>query len=146
MKVDIQLLPAISRIVEECEDDLRALIGSPVKVRLMYVATDINEESIQNHVCDQFNVYWHEVVAETRKAEAVRARHAYWWLCMKWLDYTCTYLAKKFDKDHTTILHGVGRIQKLLDAKDSFISMKIKNIENIIGKPVEERLDEYEQN
>jgi chromosomal replication initiation ATPase DnaA len=133
MKVAVELLPAISKILTDCENQLYSLIGSPIKVKLIYTPTSVNEETFQNLICDQFNVHWHQIVSHTRKAEAVIARHVYWWLCYKWLNATSTSLGEKFNRDHSTVLYALGKVNDLIAAKDDFVCSKIRNIEEVIS-------------
>lgn len=132
MHVDLQLLPAINKIVSGCEVHLSKLIGIPVKLKLQVTPAELNETTIQTLVCDEFNVNWHQVISTTRKAEAATARHVYWWLCWKWLGKNYSQIAKDFDRDHTSILHGKKKIDKLISVKDIFMTAKIKKIEKVI--------------
>lgn len=128
MKVDIELLPVINKVVSDCEERLSLMVGSRVKLEMAHVSNDINEFKIQTLVCNEFNVSWPELIAHSRVSHLVDARHAYWWLSYVWLKSNYSQIGRDFDKDHTSVMHGVRRIKNLIETKDP-IAQKIRNIE-----------------
>jgi chromosomal replication initiator protein len=133
MNVSVELLPAIARIVTDCEDRLLAITGSHVKVKLMYTPTDVNDEALQNLVCEYFNIHWHQILGPRRTREIVMPRSVYWWLSRKWLHTPANKLARDFKMHHTTVLHMCNKIGDLMEVRDPYIHSKVATIENILS-------------
>jgi chromosomal replication initiation ATPase DnaA len=134
MEVDIQILPAVNRIVTNCESQLSNIMGFPVTVKIQMQPKSVNDVTIQTLVCDLFNVTWHELISTTRKREVIRGRFAYWYLCFKHLKKSKSELAREFGKDHTSVIHGIGEVEKWIKQGDMLMSSKLSTIEDIINE------------
>lgn len=129
MELDIQLLPAINRIISICEHQLRELVGVPVKVRIDVATKELNAVVLQGLVCDAFGVTWYQMISKSREAPIVTARHVYWWLSIQWLGRSLVSLAKEMDRDHTTVISARNKVQELLEVGDPLITTRIESIE-----------------
>lgn len=53
-----------------------------------------------------------ELTGRCRRKHLVRARHAAWWLSMKHCLPNLTQIGKRWNRDHTTVLHGVEQVEQ----------------------------------
>jgi chromosomal replication initiator protein len=70
-------------------------------------------DAIQEAVCDRFGVSFLELLSPRRLGSLVDARHAAVWLARQ-AGYSLPAIGRAFDRDHTTVLHAVGRVDRLL--------------------------------
>lgn len=53
------------------------------------------------------------ILGRDRFAEVVHARHLAMWLIRTQLDWSYPQIGRWFGRDHTTVIHGVGRIDAM---------------------------------
>jgi len=68
---------------------------------------------------------------KTRKTEYVRARHLAMYFTKKYTKLPLKSIGKKFKKDHSTVIHGIGRIENGIKY-EKIIKESVKNLEQII--------------
>jgi len=78
-------------------------------------------EMVKN-ISDEINITHKELKSKTRLQEVVAARQAIWYIFHKEYGMTFTSLAKMFDKNHATIIHGVRRVEDSLYLYQKFNS------------------------
>lgn len=87
-------------------------------------------EFIIDNVCNYFNIDKISLYSNSRKSEIVNARHVCMYLFKKHTNMSLQRISFYFNKtDHTTVLHGIKRIES---NKDIFIHNIINNIEIMI--------------
>ncbi len=64
--------------------------------------------AIVAEVCAKHGVSWRELVSQRRAKPLVRARHEAYWRCIAETRASYPQVARLFDRDHTTIMHGVN--------------------------------------
>lgn len=69
-----------------------------------------------------FRVSVTNILSERKDANFVNARHMTMYLCSTLTLYSLTRMGRLMHKNHTTIIHGIRRIQGLLAANDSYIT------------------------
>lgn len=69
-------------------------------------------KDIEDIICEAANVTREEVYSHDRHKPLVQARHAIWLLLHEHLNYPYAEIARLYSRDHTTIIHGVKRINK----------------------------------
>ena len=73
--------------------------------------------AIMRAVCEKFVVSQMELCSQRRQAHLVRPRHVAFWLCKELTAATYPEIARMFGgRDHTTILHGVKKIEAEVNA------------------------------
>jgi hypothetical protein len=72
---------------------------------------------------------------KTRKTEYVRARHLAMYFTKKYTKLPLKSIGKKFKKDHSTVIHGIGRIENGIKY-EKIIKESVKNLEQIINTRV----------
>lgn len=61
------------------------------------------------------------LLSSHRSARVARARQVAFFLAHKMTAHSIYRLSRLFRRDHTTILHGIKKIQRLLDAHDALV-------------------------
>lgn len=91
------------------------------KIRMEYNAADYGDVLRQfvNAVCEIMQVTEKQLLGPGRKAELVRARMYIWLLMRQYTLITQPELGRRFNRDHTTILHGVRIIQDRIRLEDT---------------------------
>lgn len=73
----------------------------------------INE--IVSIVAQYFDISEMELLGERRTKNVIEARHTLYWLCRELTPYSLPEIGRRLDgRDHTTILHGIRRIDHLI--------------------------------
>ena len=69
-------------------------------------------------VCDESGVTRNELLGPSRMATFVLARHVAMWLCSVKGISSLSEIGRVFNRDHTSVLHGVRRVDLLRHEKD----------------------------
>ncbi len=69
-------------------------------------------ETIQHITARAFESNRDEMLRQDRARPAVKARHAAMWLARKYTGRSFSELGHDFRRDHTTVMHGCGMIEK----------------------------------
>ena len=82
----------------------------------------VSVEAIQQKVCEHYNIRISDLVGPKRLRAYARPRQVAMWLCKQLTSRSLPDIGNRFGKrDHTTVLHGVKRIEELRH-KDSQIA------------------------
>jgi len=94
---------------------------SPNGIHLWSVVYDIEPitlAKIKRIICQHFNLKMVELVSPRRNSALVNARHIAFYLAKKFTSFSYAQIATHFGgRDHTTILHGIQRIEKRLQSQ-----------------------------
>lgn len=135
--IEINALPAVNQIISDAEEKLSAICGSKVTVLIKVPnKEEINLLAIQRHVCDAFDVSWSDVASKSRKKSdnRVYARFAYCYLCRQFLaGLSLKSIAETIHRDHTTVIHAVGKVQDYLDTNDKVIAPMVGIIATLMS-------------
>ncbi len=71
-------------------------------------------EEIQRLTAQRFNVTQKELVSKMRPANLAYPRQVAMYLSRKLTKHSYTFLAQKFERDHTTILYALNKIEKMM--------------------------------
>ncbi len=72
-------------------------------------------ETIIRMVAPTFGVTPLDVLSHRRDKQAVRARHVAIWLARRLTPHPLPLLGRLFDRDHTSVMHAISRIDAMLD-------------------------------
>ena len=75
---------------------------------------NLSVEDIQREVENFYKIKHNELVGKGRSRQIMHPRHIAIYLCRQLLDLPFNAIAKKFNRDHTTAMHSVDTIEKLL--------------------------------
>lgn len=78
------------------------------------MSRNVTIEDVQKEVESYYKVKHSEMVGPSRAREIMFPRQVAMYLCRVLLDRPYEEVGKKFDRDHTTVMHSVKKIEKLL--------------------------------
>ena len=113
--------------MEIAEEALKDIIypDKPKEITPMYILSE---------VCDAYNVSIEEVTSKKRNAELVEPRQVVMYLCRHLTDFSLADIGKILGKkDHTTIIHGVNKIETEISQNEE-LAIKINSIKSKITK------------
>lgn len=94
-------------------------------------------KKIQLAVCKEYGVTFNELVSQRRWAKLSFARQVAMYLCKKLTAKSLPEISRLFgNRDHTTVLHGVRKIERLL-ATDPELRARVDAIAESLGGVVE---------
>jgi hypothetical protein len=67
--------------------------------------------------CKLYNVTPAQLVGESRQHHLVEIRHLCWFLAYTRLRLTLTLIGRVFNRHHTTILHGISKVNNLMETE-----------------------------
>jgi chromosomal replication initiator protein len=108
--------------VEKAKDALKDIISPNTPNK-------ITPQHIMDVVCEHLNVKPEEIKSKNRREEIVIPRQIVMYLCSKYTDCSSTKIGEFLGKDHSTVLHGVSKMEDDLENDPN-----IKNKVDIIIK------------
>jgi chromosomal replication initiator protein len=85
--------------------------------------------AIQDAVCEAYGVSLVDLVSQRRQASVVTARHVAMWLAYRHTPLSYPTIGRAFgDRDHTTVMYGVGRVEQRM-AEDDVFAYRIRRLE-----------------
>ena len=101
-----------SPTIYECKKILKDFIN--------YNNKSINVESIQNLVASYFNLNIQEMLSPRRSRSLARPRQIAMYLAKKYTSKSLPDIGRKFsNRDHTTVIHAVRKIDQLMQLDES---------------------------
>ena len=95
-------------------------------------AKEVTPQLIMNIVAEHFNVKPEDITSKKRNAEFVQPRQVFMYLCRDLTDTSLTNIGKFLGKkDHTTVMHGVSKIEEEMKMNDD-----LRNKIEIIKKKI----------
>lgn len=95
------------------------------------LSKNLGVEDIQKEVENYYRIKHSDMMGTSRAQEIVYPRQVAMYLCRQLLDIPYNDIAKKFKKDHSTVIHSVGKIEKaLLENRD--VQEEIEVLKKII--------------
>lgn len=95
--------------------------------------TQISIESIQEYVCDYFNIDTNKVREKTRKQEIVEARQIAMYLAKQFTDSSLKTIGLHFGgRDHSTVIHAISTVEERMQT-----SAKHERIVNELHQKIE---------
>jgi chromosomal replication initiation ATPase DnaA len=89
----------------------------------------MNKNMIQlEEYARRLNMDVRKITCKSRLSERVMARQVYWWHMRK-NGYTYSEIARSCGWNHSTVLHGVKRVENLMFAKDAYLERYLAAIE-----------------
>lgn len=108
--------------IEKAKDALKDIISPNTPNK-------ITPQHIMNVVCEHLNIKPEEIKSKKRNEEIVIPRQIVMYLCSKYTDYSSTKIGEFLGKDHSTVLHGVSKLEADLENDEN-----IKNKVDVIIK------------
>ena len=140
---EIELPPMINPTPSDIEKQRvvgilsKATISSPYRKRVIQKPVDINyllngsdnnenaviyrkprSQEIVNLVANFFGIASEEITSQTRVYKYTMARHVCWYLMRRIGGYSFTQIGRAFYRDHTSVLSGVDKVERLIIQDD----------------------------
>lgn len=77
-------------------------------------AKNLTVEDIQKQVVSYYKIKMSDLVGSSRSREVVFPRQIAMYLCRQFLDVPYESIGTKFNKDHSTVMHSVGKVENML--------------------------------
>jgi chromosomal replication initiation ATPase DnaA len=134
--------PTVRKVIEQCEQQVRELTGNPsVAISFIDAEKTISFDQIAKEVCEVMNVRMERLAGPSRKTEYVQARQLISYYARKFTKMCLREIGEKFgDRDHTTIISNINRLNDLIDSGD----VEMCNLVNKINRRLREVIDEQE--
>lgn len=78
------------------------------------LSKNLSVEDIQKEVENYYRIKHSDMIGTSRSHQFVYPRQIAMYLCRQLLDIPFNDIAKKFKKDHSTVIHSVGKIENIL--------------------------------
>jgi hypothetical protein len=75
-------------------------------------------KTIWHHVCRHYNVTLADLLSKKRTANIVLPRHVAYFLCCVHSRFSVADIGRRMFSDHTTVLHGKSRIERLAQSDE----------------------------
>lgn len=98
------------RVEVSMEDAIKG-VGTRVKNK----RKKLTIADIQQAVANKYNVKLADLKGKSRKKEIVNPRQIAMYISRELLDDSLVTIANAFDRDHTTVIHGIDKITDLMD-------------------------------
>ncbi len=127
---------ALSTAIAYAKSDSRDYISMEdaikgVATRVKDQRKRVNIEDIQKKVSEKYAVKLSDLKGKSRKKEIVIPRQIAMYLARAILDDSLVTISNAFDRDHTTVMHGIDKIQQQMD-DDSYFKQEIEDLQNEI--------------
>lgn len=104
-----------NREVVTMEDAIKG-VATRVKDKKKRVGID----DIQKFVADKYGIKLSDIKGKSRKKEIVNPRQIAMFLSREILEDSLVTISNAFDRDHTTVMHGIDKIQKQIEEDYDF--------------------------
>ncbi|MDG1153558.1 MAG: chromosomal replication initiator protein DnaA [Alphaproteobacteria bacterium] len=78
----------------------------------------ITIDDIKKVVSDYFKIQMKDLNSSRRNREIARPRQIAIWLCKELTTNSLPEIGKKFNRDHTTVLHAINRVEEMISSDD----------------------------
>ena len=127
---------ALSTAIAYAKGDNRSYVSledasKGIKTRSLNKRKHVSISDIQKKVAEKYSIKLSDLTGKSRKKEFVSPRHIAMYLCRDILDDSLVTIANSFDRDHTTLMHGIDKIKEQIEL-DSDFKEEIESIKKSI--------------
>lgn len=132
--------PAVRKVIERCEKEVRELTGNPaVSIAFIDDYFTLDFERIAKVVCLVTKVPFDEIKSPSRKKEITQARHLIAFFAKRFTKMTFREIGEQIgDRDHTTVMASISRVNNLIDSNDE----EVCDIINKISRRIRHLIDQ----
>jgi hypothetical protein len=87
---------------------------------------------VLDKISKHFDISLDALLEHKRAADIVMVRHITFYFLRKYCEIHLTKIGKMFNRDHTTVIHGVRKVKTLLEIKDAEYTYHVKKIKKLI--------------
>ena len=111
----LKLTNEARQILIKAETLIQDSIGYPVKL-IAYPQASPYMPHLRQLLAEHYDIDPMAIYGACRKAEVVKARHIYWWVCFNYFQLSLEAIAndsareRQRSNNHTSVMHGVKKI------------------------------------
>lgn len=83
------------------------------QIHRLFGRPPLTADAIAQIVVNKSRVGMLDILSDCRRPTVTDPRHVAWWLCRKHLREPWRETAEYFSRDHSTVMHGVERIDRI---------------------------------
>ena len=91
-----------------------------VNTRSLNKHKHVNIDDIQQFVAEKYNIKVTDLKGKSRKKDIVLPRHISMYLARDILDDSLVTISNAFERDHTTVMHGIDKIKEEMSLNPDF--------------------------
>lgn len=100
----------------------------PTQMHIIDLSSENNKNTVTirdivHKVITETRLDYDTVFSKNRKFEIAKARFIIWYFAKKYTDMTYSAIGKYFNKDHSSVMHGISTIKDLYDTDKAIRSM-----------------------
>ena len=117
--------------LKEKKAEIEKHIGRPIVLEVIGLPVTDPIAVIRQVICNEFNINWSDVEGTCRVTHMALARQFYCYFTQFFLGHGVAELGRAIKKDHTTAIHAIRKIQKLLSINDD---IALRHYNNLVSK------------
>lgn len=102
-----------------------------VNTRSLNKRKHVSIEDIQSQVAEKYNIKLQDLKGKSRKKEIVNPRQIAMYLSRDILDDSLVTISNAFERDHTTVMHGIDKIKEQMEMDEDF-RLEIEDLKKAI--------------
>ena len=116
---------ALSTAIAYAKGDNRNIVNMEdakkgVNTRSLNKHKHVNIDDIQKFVAEKYNIKVTDLKGKSRKKDIVLPRHISMYLARDILDDSLVTISNAFERDHTTVMHGIDKIKEEMSLNPDF--------------------------
>lgn len=131
---DIQKIPGLQPILDKCFHDIQQATGKKVSVVFKLIFREVDAAQLRHIICKACEVSWEQLAGESRKGSVIIARQLYMYFARTVQRKSLQAIGGEINRDHTTVIMAVKKIENMIDTNDELYMPYIKIIEEQINK------------
>lgn len=134
-------IPGLKEILQECQQKVTTLLGRPVVIHYSMTINSVPYSQLAAIICQVCSVTWKSILDHDRKANVVIARQLFCYFASEVLHKQVTEIGRIIGKDHTTVIHGRGKIRNMIDTEDDLYCPIINEVQGLLDQilvPIEQ--------
>lgn len=107
----------IQQVLDEASLKISSITGKQSRVYYNHGSSN-NLQRLKDAICDLYSVSWNDLRGNSRLHDLVIARQLFSWFGVMHFNYQKIYLGAHLNRDHTTVIHSINRVQDMITTKE----------------------------
>jgi len=130
----------IKEVVQNFEKSLQEMLGGKVSV-IWVPENQLNDlDALKTIIYTVTLITWEQIKKKNRRQGIVEARHLFCWFAHYKFGKNKSDLMRIMGIDHTTVIHGIKKVNDLLEAKDVVITEHFSKITSMVNSYEESKI------
>lgn len=133
-----EALPAIFRLISDCERNISILIGGPICLQMKLPQDEINDTILEEIICKVFGITWADMRSRCRRRDLTIARQVYIYYAYNVMGgHTFQSIAKRLNRHHSSVINLHKGINDMIATNDKPFLIKLNQVELIIKQGID---------